>query len=149
MDVILLEKIRNLGTLGDQVKVKSGYARNYLIPHGKAIVANEANRTRFAARRAELEKAQADALDQARARAGTMDGATVQIVRKTSEEGKLFGSVGTADIAEALTQSGFAAERSEVLLPHGAIKAVGDYEVAVALHPEVAVKIHVSVVGEA
>jgi large subunit ribosomal protein L9 len=149
MDVILLEKIRNLGQLGDQVKVKAGYARNFLIPHGKAIVANEANKARFAARRAELEQAQADALTAARSRAEKMEGATVQILRKASEDGKLFGSVGTADIAEALTQSGFPAERSEIELPHGAIKAVGDYDVSVSLHPEVATRIHVSVVGEA
>jgi large subunit ribosomal protein L9 len=149
MDVILLEKVRNLGQLGDQVRVKSGYARNYLIPGGKAIPASEQNKLRFAERRAELERAQSEALASARERAAKMDGATVQIVCKAGEEGKLYGSVGTADIAEAMTRAGFALARSEIQLPHGPMKTVGDFEIPVILHPEVSLKIIVSVVGEA
>lgn len=148
MEVILLEKVRNLGNLGEQVKVKSGFARNYLIPYGKAVTANEENRAKFEAQRAELEKAQADALGKAQIRAGKMTGFTVQIVRKVSEEGKLFGSVGIRDICEAMEQAGFELERSEVHLDRGPLKEVGDHEVSVSLHPEVNFKIIVSVVGE-
>lgn len=148
MEVILLEKVRNLGNLGEQVKVKSGFARNYLIPYGKAVTANEENRAKFEAQRAELEKAQADALGKAQIRAGKMTGFTIQIVRKVSEEGKLFGSVGIRDICEAMEQVGFELERSEVHLDRGPLKEVGDHEVSVSLHPEVNFKIIVSVVGE-
>jgi large subunit ribosomal protein L9 len=148
MEVILLEKVRNLGKLGDQVKVKSGFARNYLIPYGKAVTANAENRAKFEAQRAELEKMQTDALDKAQSRAARMTGVTLQIVRKMSEEGKLFGSVGIRDICEAMAQAGFELERSEVHLDRGAFKDVGDHEVSVSLHPEVNFKIIVSVVGE-
>lgn len=148
MQIILLEKIRNLGELGDQVNVKPGYGRNYLIPRGKAAVANAKNKAEFEARRAELEKAQAVALTEAKARAEKMTGATVQIVRKVGEEGKLFGSVGTHDIAEAMTAAGFPLERAEIHMPEGPIKAVGDVEIPVSLHAEVHLKIIVSVVGE-
>ena len=148
MDVILLEKVRNLGNLGDQVKVRSGYGRNFLIPQGKAVIANARNKATFEARRAELEKSQAEHLVAAQARAEKMSGATVQIVAKAGEEGKLFGSIGTADIAEAMTQSGFKLERSEIHLPTGPIKQIGDFEIPVSLHTEVNFKIHVSVVAE-
>jgi large subunit ribosomal protein L9 len=148
MEVILLEKVRNLGGLGDQVKVKSGFARNFLIPYGKAVVANAENKSKFEARRAELEKAQADAIGEARTRAEKLAGATVQIARKISEEGKLFGSVGIKDIVEALHAAGFEVEKSEVHLPSGPIKEVGDHEVSVTLHSEVDAKVIVSVVGE-
>ena len=148
MEVILLEKVRNLGNLGEQVKVKSGFARNYLIPYGKAVTANEANRTKFEAQRAELEKAQADALGKAQARAEKMTGFTVQIVRKVSEEGKLFGSVGIRDICDAVEQAGFELERSEVHLDRGPLKEIGDHEISVSLHPEVNFKLIVSVIGE-
>lgn len=148
MEVILLEKVRNLGNLGDQVRVKSGFARNYLIPYGKAVTANDANRAKFEAQRAELEKAQADALGKAQARAEKMTGFTVQVVRKMSEEGKLFGSVGVRDICEAMEQAGFQLVRSEVHLDRGALKDVGDHEISISLHPEVNFKIIVSVVGE-
>ena len=148
MEVILLEKVRNLGKLGDQVKVKSGFARNYLIPYGKAVSASAENRAKFEAQRAELEMAQADALGKAQARAERMTGYTVQIVRKMSEEGKLFGSVGVRDICEAMEQAGFELAKSEVHLDHGAFKDVGDYEIPISLHPEVNFKIIVSVVGE-
>lgn len=148
MEVILLEKVRNLGGLGDQVKVKSGFARNFLIPSGKAVVANADNKAKFDARRAELEKAQADAIGSARARAEKLAGATVQIARKISEEGKLFGSVGVKDVVEALHAAGFEVEKSEIHMPAGPIKEVGDHEVGVTLHSEVDAKIIVSVVGE-
>jgi large subunit ribosomal protein L9 len=148
MEVILLEKVRNLGNLGDQVKVKSGFARNYLIPYGKAVTANEANRAKFEAQRAELEKAQADALGKAQARAEKMTGYTVQIVRKVSEEGKLFGSVGIRDICDAMEQAGFELERSEIHLDRGPLKEIGDHEISVSLHPEVNFKLIVSVIGE-
>ena len=149
MQVILLEKIRNLGDLGDQVNVKPGFGRNYLIPHRKAVAATEENKALFNARRAELEKTQADALVRARSRAQTIAGATVQIVSKASEDGKLFGSVGTADIADAMTAAGFELARSEVLLPNGPLKNIGDHEVSVLLHSEMTVHIIVSVIGEA
>jgi large subunit ribosomal protein L9 len=148
MEVILLEKVRNLGNLGEQVKVKSGFARNYLIPYGKAVTANEANRAKFEAQRAELEKAQADALGKAQARAEKMTGYTVQIVRKVSEEGKLFGSVGIRDICDAVEQAGFELERSEIHLDRGPLKEIGDHEISVSLHPEVNFKLIVSVIGE-
>jgi len=148
MEVILLEKVRNLGSLGDTVKVRSGFGRNYLIPQGKAVIANAKNKAEFEARRAELEKHAADELTRAQARAQTMQGATVQIGAKAGEEGKLFGSIGTADIAEAMTQAGFELERAEIHLPTGPIKQIGDFEVPVSLHSEVNFNIHVSVVAE-
>ena len=148
MDVILLEKVRNLGNLGDQVKVRAGFGRNFLIPQGKAVIANEKNKVAFEARRAELEKHATDELTRAQARAEKMSGATVQIVAKAGEEGKLFGSIGTADIAEAMTQSGFPLERAEIHLPTGPLKQIGDFEVPVSLHTEVNITIHVSVVAE-
>lgn len=148
MQVILLEKVRNLGGLGEEVRVKSGFARNFLIPYGKAVIANDENRKKFEARRAELEKVQMDALGKAQARAQKLEGATVQLVRKVSEDGKLFGSVGMRDIVEALHVAGFDIEKSEVHLDHGPIKDVGDYEISISVHPEVHAKIHVSVVGE-
>jgi large subunit ribosomal protein L9 len=148
MEVILLEKVRNLGALGDQVKVKSGFARNFLIPYGKAVLANADNKAKFDARRAELEKVQGAALAAAQARAEKLNGATVQIARKLSEEGKLFGSVGIKDIVEALHAAGFEVAKSELHLSAGPFKDIGDHEVAVSLHPEVNIKIIVSVVGE-
>lgn len=148
MDVILLEKVRNLGNLGDQVKVRAGFGRNYLIPQGKAVIANEKNKAAFEARRAELEKHQADDLAKAQARAEKMSGATVQILAKAGEEGKLFGSIGTADIAEAMTAAGFPLERAEIHLPTGPLKHIGDFEIPVSLHTEVNFNIHVSVVAE-
>jgi large subunit ribosomal protein L9 len=149
MEIILLEKVRNLGNLGDQVNVKSGYGRNFLLPQGKAVIANAANKAAFEARRAELEKNQMVALDQAKARAAKLDGLTVQITGKVGEEGKLFGSVGTADIAEAVAKQGFELDRSEIHLPAGPLKSVGDFEIPVSLHAEVNIKIIVSVIGEA
>ena len=148
MEVILLEKVRNLGAIGDQVKVKSGFARNFLIPYGKAVSASAENRAKFEARRAEIEKAATEALAQAQGRAVKMSGVTVQVVRKIGEEGKLFGSVGIKDICDAMHEAGYELAKSEVNLDRGPIKDVGDHEVAVSLHPEVNLKIIVSVVGE-
>jgi large subunit ribosomal protein L9 len=149
MQVILLEEVQNLGDLGDEVKVKPGFARNYLIPYGKAVIANAENRARFEAQRQELEHLHAEALAKARERASTMEGASVQFVRMVGEEGKLFGSVTTGDIVEAMAQAGFQLKRSEVHLSAGPIKELGDHEIAVSLHPEVHIKITVSVVAEA
>lgn len=148
MNVILLEKVRNLGELGQEVKVKPGYARNFLLPYGKAVIANEDNRAKFEARRAELEKTQAETLGVAQIRGEKMDGATVQIAAKAGEEGKLFGSVGAKEITEALIAAGFEANRSEVQLPDGPIKEIGDWKIALVLHPEVSVSVIVSVVAE-
>jgi large subunit ribosomal protein L9 len=148
MQVILLDEVQNLGDLGEEVKVKPGYARNYLIPHGKAVIANEENRKRFEARRLELERLHAVTLAQAQQRARTIDGATVQIARKVGEEGKLFGSVTTSDIVEAMAQAGHEIKRSELHLSSGPIKQVGEFELAVSLHAEVHVKIKVIVVAE-
>ncbi len=148
MQVILLEEVQNLGNLGDEVKVKSGYARNYLIPYGRAVIANKENRDAFEAKRAELERVHAEGLAKARARADKMDGASVQLVRKVSEEGKLFGSVSTRDIAEAMQEAGYDLQRSEIHLGAGPLKDVGDHEIAVTLHPEVDIKITVTIVGE-
>lgn len=148
MDVILLEKMRNLGALGDQVKVRAGFARNYLIPYGKAVPATAENKAKFEERRAELERAQADALGKARARAEKLNGYTLQIVRKVAEDGTMYGSVTNRDIAEGLEQAGFEVERSEIELPQGPLKTIGDHEIMLALHAEIETKIIVSVIGE-
>jgi large subunit ribosomal protein L9 len=148
MQVILMEKLANLGDLGEVVKVKDGYARNYLIPHGKAKRATEANIKAFEARRVELEKAQADALGRAQERGAKLDGLTVQIVQKAGVDGRLFGSVTNYDIVEALTKQGHEVERSQVRMPDGALKQVGDYRLQIALHPDVIVGINVAVLGE-
>jgi large subunit ribosomal protein L9 len=148
MEVILLEKIQNVGELGEQVKVRSGFGRNYLIPYGKAVIASTENMAKFEAQRAEFERQQADTLAAAQARADKVQGATIQIVRKLSEEGKLFGSVSTKDIADALKETGFEISKSEIQLPKGPIKETGDHDIPISLHPELKVKIIVSVVGE-
>ena len=148
MQVILMEKLANLGDLGEVVKVKDGYARNYLIPHGKAKRATEANIKAFEARRVELEKAQADALGRAQQRGAKLDGLTVQIVQKAGVDGRLFGSVTNYDIVEALTKQGHDVERSQVRMPDGPLKQVGDYKLQIALHPDVIVAVNVAVLGE-
>jgi large subunit ribosomal protein L9 len=148
MEVILLEKIAKLGELGQVVKVKDGYARNYLIPHGKAKRATEENRKAFEARRAELEKAQAAALTKAQERAAKLDGLTLQITQKAGPDGRLFGSVTNYDIVEALEKLGHEVERSQIRMPQGPLKQVGDYPLQVGLHADVAVTIKVSVLGE-
>jgi large subunit ribosomal protein L9 len=148
MQIILLEKVVNLGTLGDIVKVRDGYARNYLIPQGKAKRATEANKAEFEARRAELEAAQAGKLAEAQALAAKLEGLMVQITRKAGMDGRLFGSVNNADIAEALGSLGFTVGRSAVRLPAGPLKQVGDVQIDVALHADVVAPITVSVLGE-
>ena len=149
MEVILLEKTRNLGNLGDQVKVRNGYGRNFLIPQGKAVPATEANIKFFEERRAELEKQANDKLAAAQARADKLaELASVTLPAKAGDEGKLFGSVGTRDIAEAITAAGVAVAKAEVLMPNGAIRAVGDFEIDVQLHSDVVATIKISVVPE-
>jgi large subunit ribosomal protein L9 len=148
MEVILLEKIANLGELGQVVKVKDGYARNYLIPHGKAKRATEENRKAFEARRAELEKAQATTLAKAQERGAKLGGLTLQITQKAGPDGRLFGSVTNYDIVEALNKQGHEVERAQIRMPQGPLKQVGDYPLEIALHTDVAVTITVSVLGE-
>ncbi|MFN3983983.1 MAG: 50S ribosomal protein L9 [Rhodocyclaceae bacterium] len=148
MQIILLEKVANLGVLGDVVKVKDGYARNFLIPQGKAKRATASNMAEFEARRADFERAQADKLAAAQATATKLEGLMVQITRKAGMDGRLFGSVTNADVAEALETQGFAIERSAIRMPAGPIKQVGDTEIAVALHSDVVTTITVSVLGD-
>jgi large subunit ribosomal protein L9 len=138
MDVILLDKVQNLGDLGDKVSVKPGYGRNFLIPSGRAVPATEENIKEFEARRAELEKAAAEKLEAARARQEKINESTVTITRRAGDEGKLYGSVGTADIAEALTAAtGVGIERQEIRLPEGQIRQTGEYHLDVHLHSDV------------
>lgn len=148
MEVILLEKVANLGSLGDKVKVKSGYGRNYLIPQQKAVSATADNLAKFEARRAELEKALAATLAQAQARAEQLlKLGSVQIARNAGEEGKLFGSVGNSDVAEALTEAGVSIAKREVAMPNGPIHATGEYEITIRLHTDVTGKIKVNIVA--
>jgi len=148
MQVILMEKVANLGELGDVVKVKDGYARNFLIPHGKAKRATEANLKAFESRRAELEKAQAETLKAAQDRGAKLDGLTLQITQKAGPDGRLFGSVTNYDIVEALKKQGHEVERANIRMPQGPLKQVGDFPLQVALHTDVTVGITVSVLGE-
>ncbi len=148
MQIILMEKVVNLGSLGDVVKVKDGYARNFLIPQGKAKRATEANRKIFEEKRAELERVQAEALVAAQAEAAKIEGLMVQITRKAGLDGRLFGSVSNFDIADALAAQGFTVDRVTIRLPDGPLKAIGDTHVDIALHSDVIAKITVSVLGE-
>ena len=148
MQIILMEKVVNLGGLGDVVKVKDGYARNFLIPQGKAKRATEANRKVFEEKRAELEKAQAEKLAAAQAMGEKLSGTTVQITRKAGVDGRLFGSVSNFDIADALKAQGFDVERNALRLPDGPLKAVGDTHIEVVLHTDVVATVTVSVLGE-
>ena len=148
MQIILLEKVGKLGSLGDVVKVKNGYARNYLIPQGFAKRATAANRAEFEARRVELERAQAEKLTSAQALGAKLDGLMVQITRKASMDGRLFGSVSNIDVADALAAQGFEIERSAIRMPDGHLKQVGDTKIEIALHADVVVAITVSVLGE-
>ena len=149
MDIILLQRIKNLGKLGDKVSVKAGYGRNYLIPQGQAVAATEANTAAFEARRAELEKAEADLLAAAQARPDQLDEVNIVITAKAGDEGKLFGSIGTRDIADALTNAGLEVDRAEVRLPNGALRHTGEFNIALQLHAEVTATIKVVVVAEA
>ena len=149
MEIILMEKVVNLGQLGDIVKVKDGYARNFLIPQGKAKRATAANRAQFEERRAELERQQADALGQAQERAAKLEGLVLAISQKAGVDGRLFGSVTNGDIVEALHAQGFAAAKTEVRMPNGPIKAVGEHTVTLALHTDVTAAVTIQVTGEA
>lgn len=149
MQIILMEKVANLGQLGDVVKVKDGYARNFLIPQGKARRATETNLQAFEARRAELEKQQAEHLVQAQARAEKLEGFMLQITQKAGPDGKLFGSVTNVDIVEALKGQGYEVTKAEVRMPLGALKQIGDYPITLAFHTDVTAAITVSVLGTA
>ena len=148
MQVILLEKVVNLGGLGDVVKVKDGYARNYLLPQGKATRATPESLAEFETKRAALEQAQQQSLSAAQEKGTKLDGLLVQITQKAGVDGRLFGSVTNVDIVDALKTQGFEVERAMVRLPQGPLKTVGDHEVTVALHTDVLVQIKVSVLGE-
>jgi large subunit ribosomal protein L9 len=148
MQIILLEKVANLGNLGDVVKVKDGYARNFLIPTRLARRATESAIKEFEARRAELEKAAADKLSAAQGVGEKLGGKTVRISQKAGVDGRLFGSVTNADIAEALGQNGFQVAKAQVRLPNGPLKTVGEHPVSVALHTDVVVDVTVQVVAE-
>ncbi|AXK38268.1 50S ribosomal protein L9 [Crenobacter cavernae] len=149
MQIILLEKVANLGQLGDKVTVKNGYARNYLIPQGKAKRANAANLAAFEASRAELEAKQAEILVDAQARAGKLEGAVITIAQKAGVDGRLFGSVTNADIAAAIVATGVAVTRAEVRLPNGPFKTTGEFDLEIALHHDVVVPVKVLVTPEA
>jgi len=148
MQVILLQKVANLGNIGDRVKVRSGYGRNFLLPQGKATLATPENVARFEARRAELEAAARAQLTSAGERAQAMKDFKLTISAKAGTEGKLFGSIGTADIAEACSKAGFKVERSEVRLPTGPLRAVGEHLVSLHLHADVDVPLAVAIVAE-
>ena len=149
MQVILMDKVANLGNLGDIVKVKDGFARNFLIPQRKAKRATDANRAEFEARRVELEKVAGERLAQAQAAAAKLDGLMLQITEKAGVDGRLFGSVTNFNISDALVKQGFEIERSQIRMPAGPIKMVGDNDIAVQLHSDVVVTIKVSVLGDA
>ena len=148
MEIILLEKIENLGVMGDKVNVKPGYGRNYLIPKGKAAPATEANIAEFEARRAELEKAAAETLAAAEARRDRLADMKITITAKAGDEGKLFGSIGTADIADAINATGVMVERHEVRLPTGAYRQVGEYDVDLHLHTDVNTTIKLTIAAQ-
>jgi large subunit ribosomal protein L9 len=148
MEVILLQKVANLGNIGDRVKVRSGYGRNFLLPEGKATLATADNVARFEARRAELERLAREHLVGAEERAAAMKDFKLTIRAKAGTEGKLFGSIGTSDIAEAATNEGFKVERSEVRLPAGPLRTVGEHQLTLHLHADVDVPLHVLIVAE-
>ncbi len=148
MEVILLEKVENLGSLGDRVNVKPGFGRNFLIPSGKATPATEEYIKAFEARRAELEKAAADALSEAEARRDRLNDMIITVPAKAGDEGKLFGSVGTADIAAAISSAGVEVERSEVRLPEGAFRQLGEYSVQLHLYTDVDAEITLVIEAE-
>lgn len=149
MQIILLDKVVNLGGLGDIVKVKDGYARNFLIPSGRARRATQTAVAEFEARRAELEKAAAAKLAEAQALGAKLNGATIKINQKAGVDGRLFGSVTNHDIADELIKQGFAVTKAQVRMPNGLLKNVGDYTVNVSLHTDVVVEVNVNVIGEA
>jgi len=148
MEIILLQKVANLGNIGDRVKVKPGYGRNFLLPQGKATLATLDNIKKFEARRAELEKAEREELGGAQARAAKLEGFRLTLTAKAGSEGKLFGSIGTADVTEAVRKAGHSIERSEVRLPHGPIRQAGEHVVQLHLHTDVTVDLPVTIVAE-
>lgn len=148
MNVILLERFGNLGDIGDEVVVKAGFARNYLIPQSKAVRATKDNRAVFEERRAELEQAAGEQLAAAQARAAKLEGLSLTMVVKAGEEGKLYGSVGTQDIADKVTEEAIEVTKAEIRLPEGVIRAIGDYEIDIQLHSDVTVAVALSVVAE-
>jgi large subunit ribosomal protein L9 len=148
MEVILLEKITNLGNLGDKVTIKSGYGRNFLIPQGKAVPATSHKIAEFEARRAELEKAAAEKLQAAQARADSISKLEIVIYHKAGDEGRLFGSVGTNNIADAITAAGVAVEKNEIRLPNGAIRNTGDFDIDITIHSDVTVKLPIKIAPE-
>jgi large subunit ribosomal protein L9 len=148
MEVILLQKVANLGNIGDRVKVRSGFGRNFLLPQGKATLATPENIARFEARRAELERLAREHLQSAEDRAAAMKDFKLTIQAKAGTEGKLFGSIGTSDIAEAGTRAGFRIERSEVRLPSGPLRMLGEHVVNLHLHADIDVPLHVSIIAE-
>ena len=148
MDVILLQKVANLGNIGDRVKVRSGYGRNFLLPGGKATLATPDNVARFEARREELEKLAREHLSSAEERAAAMKDFKLTITAKAGTEGKLFGSIGTSDVAEAATKAGYNVERSEVRMPNGPLRTVGEHSVGLHLHADIDVPLTVLIVAE-
>lgn len=148
MEVILLEKTGKLGTIGDKVTVKAGYGRNYLLPHGKAVAATAANVAEFETRRAELEKAAAEKLAAAEARAAQLAELSITIEANAGDEGKLFGSIGANDIAEAIVAAGVEVVKAEVRLPEGALRDLGEFEINVQVHSDVTQAVKLSVVAE-
>ena len=148
MDVILLQKVANLGNIGDRVKVRSGYGRNFLLPKGRATLATPDNVARFEARRDELEKLAREQLSSAEERATALKEYKLTITAKAGTEGKLFGSIGTSDVAEALTKAGFKIERSEVRMPNGPLRMVGDHSVGLHLHADIDIPLAVLIVAE-
>ncbi len=149
MEVILLEKIANLGNLGDKVTIKAGYGRNYLIPQGKAVAATSTKIAEFEARRAELEKLAAEKFAAAQNRAEALSKLSIIITHKAGDEGGLLGSVGTLNIAEAITAAGVAVEKQEIRLPHGAIRHLGDFDVAINVHSDITVTLPIKIAPEA
>ncbi len=149
MEVILLEKIANLGNLGDKVTIKSGYGRNYLVPQGKAVAATATKIAEFETRRAELEKLAAEKLSAAQSRGNSISKLEIVIEQKAGEEGKLFGSVGTQNIADAITAAGVAIEKHEVRLPEGVIRHIGEYDIDINMHTDVIVTLPIKIVAEA
>jgi large subunit ribosomal protein L9 len=148
MEVILLQKVANVGNIGDRVKVRSGFGRNYLLPQGKATLATPANIEKFEARRAELEKIAREQLSSAEERAAAMKDFKLTITAKAGTEGKLFGSIGTSDVAEAANKAGFKVQRSEVRMPNGPLRTVGDHTVSLHLHADIDVELPVTIVAE-
>ncbi len=148
MEVILLQKVANLGNIGDRVKVRSGFGRNFLLPQGKATLATPENVARFETRRGELERLAREHLQSAGDRAGALKDFKLTIQAKAGTEGKLFGSIGTSDIAEASTRAGFHIERSEVRLPSGPLRMLGEHVVNLHLHADIDVPLHVSIIAE-